>query len=86
MKDTLTGPRLAALKEANRLLTEITENHDVWCECEWCEARMLTYIDDTSGFETTHRAELVRESEAASLTDLLLPNTHQGDHANGNTV
>jgi hypothetical protein len=40
----------ARLREANRLLTEITDSHCHSCECELCVARQLTDVQDEDSY------------------------------------
>ena len=50
----LTNQDREKLTTVNRLLTELTVTHDVWCECDLCEARMSTDVQDEEAFHVRY--------------------------------
>jgi hypothetical protein len=50
----LTGSERDALATANQLLTQITVHHCHNCDCELCEARMLTDVQDAGCFHVRY--------------------------------
>jgi hypothetical protein len=58
---TLSEADRAKLAEANRLLTELTEGHSSACECELCEARWRTDVQDEPECWTIPSATLAEE-------------------------
>lgn len=50
----LTPHEIGLLRAANSALTAITESHCHNCECELCEARMLTDTQDAASLCVPH--------------------------------
>ena len=50
----LTNEDREKLTTVNRLLTELTVTHDVWCECDLCEARMSTDVQYEEAFHVRY--------------------------------
>ena len=50
----LTKADCEKLTMVNRLLTELTVTHDIWCECDLCEARMSTDVQDEEAFHVRY--------------------------------
>jgi hypothetical protein len=50
----LTNDDREKLTMVNRLLTELTVTHDIWCECSLCEGRMSTDVQDEDAFHVRY--------------------------------